>query len=160
MISQPRIGIFVLLASGLALTCALALRLPSGLYWRVAPERYLMSARAFYGQRLVSDEGVSDSYAPTPLLAWRRLAEAKDTAAFGRLLASGTPAAKVYGLAGLQALSPLDSTRDIISAARSADSLYMNAECTAGVVPLREAFVVVGTPERARRLLRALTICP
>jgi hypothetical protein len=159
MISQPKLGLFILIAFALAITLAVPLDLPGALYWRIAPERYLMGAHGFYGQHLISDEMVSDSYAPVPLLAWRRLAAAGDTAAFRRLLASGTPAGKVYGLAGLEALAPLGVGGHAISPSASAESLFVNAECREGRVSLREALLSVGTPEQARRLLGTPTVC-
>ena len=64
MISQPKLGPFVAIAFALVIAVMAAADLPSVLYWRIAPEHYLMRVRGFYGQRLLSDEGVNE---PPPI---------------------------------------------------------------------------------------------
>jgi hypothetical protein len=159
MFTQPRLGVFILVSCALALTLAVAIDLPRALFWRIAPERYLAGATGYFGRAIISDEAVSERYAPEPLLAWRRLARSNDTAAFRRLAASGSPAGKLYGFAGLQALSP-SPTGYAAPRARAHDSVYVNADCREARLSLEEAFRLIGTPDHARMLLRTPTTCP
>jgi hypothetical protein len=157
--TQPRLGAFVMLSFALAITLAFALDLPRALIWRLAPERYLAGATAYFGRAIVSDEDFSETYAPEPLLAWRRLVRSNDTAAFRRLAASGSPAGRLYGFAGLQALSP-SAAGYAAPRVRAEDSVYVNADCREARLPLAEAFRRIGTPDQARLLLRSPTTCP
>jgi hypothetical protein len=134
MFTIPRIGVFVAIGSCLAITLAI-LVLPADLFWAcAAPERYLAGAREFVGPTNVSDDLTQQLRTPpSAVLAWRRLAAARDTAAFARLLAARSPAARLYGLAGLRLLAPPLAERGVKRFGESPDTVIVNWRVSNGV---------------------------
>jgi hypothetical protein len=92
MLTIPRAGAFFAICTCLAIVFAIAI-LPADLFWAcAAPERYLAGAREFVGPAYASDDHTDTRTPPSAVIAWRRLAAARDTAAFTRLLVARSPA--------------------------------------------------------------------
>ncbi len=139
MLTLPRIGLFFATCGCLAITLAILI-LPADLFWaRAAPERYLTGAREFVGPSYISDDLTDTRTPPSAVIAWRRLAEARDTAAFARLLDARGPAARLYGLAGLRRLAPASAERGAARLRGISDNVYVNWACAEQRMPLAAA---------------------
>jgi hypothetical protein len=113
---------------------------PADLFWAYgAPERYLAGAHEFVGPAVVSDDQTDRQTPPSAVIAWRRLAAARDTASFVRLLDARSPAARLYGLAGLRLLAPAFAERGAPRLRESPDTVYVNWACTEQWMPLAAA---------------------
>lgn len=109
MHAHPRFGVVVAFAASLAFAIV-ALLVPGTMFWaRVAPERYLVGATAFFGP--VTDDDDGGHFLHDDVIAWRRLARARDSAAFERLARRASAAGRLYGLAGLRLLAPAEATK-------------------------------------------------
>jgi len=130
MLTHPRTGLFVASCTCLAITVGI-LVVPAGLFWaHTAPERYLSGVREFVGPAYASDDLINTRTLPSEVIAWRRLAAARDTAAFIRLLAAHSAAARLYGLAGLRLLALASAERAAKRLGRDMDTLDVNWACT------------------------------
>jgi hypothetical protein len=159
MLTLPRVGVFLAICSCLAITVAI-LVLPADLFWAyAAPERYLAGAREFAGPEYVSDDRPHLRSPSSTVVAWRRLAAARDTEAFARLLAARSPAARLYGLAGLRLLAPQLAERGVERLGESADTVFVNWACAERRVPLSAAVSELDAPGWARSLLSARGGC-
>jgi hypothetical protein len=159
MLTLPRIGVFVAIGSCLAITLAIVV-LPADQFWaNAAPERYLTGVREFAGPAYASDDRNHMRTLPSAVIAWRRLAAARDTAAFARLLAARSPAARLYGLDGLRLLAPALAERGVRRLEGGADTVYVNWACVERRVPLSAAVSELDTRGWADALLSARGGC-
>jgi hypothetical protein len=159
MLTLPRVWLFVAICSCLAITVAIVV-LPADLFWAyAAPERYLAGAREFAGPAYVSDDRAHLRSPPSAVIAWRRLAAARDSAAFDRLLAARSPAARLYGLAGLRLLAPTLAERSVKRLEGGADTVYVNWACVERKVPLSAAVSQLDAPGWADSLFSARGGC-
>jgi hypothetical protein len=159
MLTIPRAGVFFAICTCLAVVVAIVV-IPADLVWAcAAPERYLAGAREFVGPAYVSDDHTDMRTPPSAVIAWRRLAAARDTAAFTRLLIARSPATRLYGLAGLRLLAPALADRGVKRLGRSADTVYVNWACIERRVPLSEAVSELDAPGWADMLLSAQGGC-
>jgi len=159
MFTLPRAGVFFALCTCLAIVFAVVV-LPADLFWAsAAPERHLAGAREFVGPAYVSDNHTEMRTPPSAVIAWRRLATARDTAAFTRLLVARNPATRLYGLAGLRLLAPVLADRGVKRLGGGADTVHVNWACMERRVPLYEAVSELDAPGWADTLLSAQGGC-
>jgi hypothetical protein len=159
MFTVPRVAVFVAVCSCLAITVAI-LVLPADLFWAYAsPERYLAGVREFDGPAYVSDDYTHTRTPPSAVIAWRRLAAARDATAFARLLAARSPAARLYGLAGLRLLASPLAERGVERLRESADTVLVNWACVERKVTLSAAVSELDAPRWADSLLSARGGC-
>jgi hypothetical protein len=139
MLTLPRTGLLFATCACLAITLSIIV-LPADLFWAcAAPERYLTGAREFVGPSYISDDLSDTRTPPSAVIAWRRLAAARDIAAFERLLDARGPAARLYGLAGLRRIAPAFAERGVTRLRGVADNVYVNWACAERRMPLAAA---------------------
>jgi hypothetical protein len=159
MLTLPRAGVFVAICTCLAITIAI-LVVPASLFWAyAAPERFLTGVREFVGPAYVSDGPIESRTPPSEVIAWRRLAAARDTAAFTRLLAARSPAARLYGLAGLRLFGLASAEQGAKRLEGDADTVDVNWACAERRLALSSAVRELDTSGWADSLRSARAGC-
>ena len=159
MFTFPRAGVFFAMCTCLAIALAM-LVLPPDLFWAyLTPERYLTGARVFIGPAYVSDDLTHLQAPPSAVIAWRRIAVARDTAVFTRLVVARSAAARLYGLAGLRRLAPFLAERAAEQMRGSADTVEVNWACAEGRSSLASAMNELNVPGWSDSLATARNGC-